>query len=335
MKDTKDWRLLARYLADECLPAERERVAAWIRSDPAHEELIRSLKTLWDSPEAPLSLTPPDELWRKTAARAGVGAREQNKRGFRFWRLLPYAAVLLAAVVIPLTVWQFTRSPSPDSSIPELTKIMVEHGEQMDLTLSDGTRVTLDAGSSFEYPQKFTVRSREVHLEGEALFDVPADPDRPFLIHAHEALVQVVGTRFNVRAWDENEKVEVAVSEGRVTLRSEKDSPHNAVLVAEGQMSFLSEGEPPADPRSVDMKKYLGWLNKEADFQDVPFGQILFQLERWYDLRFVLRDSSITEERLTVFIENRPLGEILTLLAALTEQEFELRGNMVIFRPHD
>lgn len=335
MKNTPDWPLLARYLAGECSPAEETQVAAWVRSDPEHADLVRSLEILWDSPEARLQVTATERLWQKTASRAGIGVRREKRRGFRFWRLLPYAAALLAAVVIPLTVRHLTRSPSLDFASSELTRIMVERGEQKHLTLSDGTRVTLDAGSSFAHPQDFQGEYREVYLEGEGLFQVPADPGRPFLIHAHDALVQVVGTRFNVRAWEGNEKVEVAVSEGRVTLRSDKDDPQSAVLVDAGQMSYLSEGKPPAEPRSIDVDKYLGWLNKEAHFQDVPLREILSQLERWYDLRFVLRDNSIAGEHLTVSIEKRPVGEILTLLAALTGQEYEMRGNMVILRPRD
>jgi transmembrane sensor len=335
MQKNTDWQLLSRYLAGECSPQDEERIGVWIRSDPEHEKLVQTLKSIWKSPAPTLPESDLSQLWRDTAAKAGILPQRKRRKISPFLRLLPYAAFLLAAILIPLTIWKISPFSSNQTPVPELTQIVVNPGEQKDLTLPDGAEVKLDAGSSFEYPQEFPADIREVYLSGEGLFNVPSDPGRPFLIHANGALIQVVGTRFNVRAWQKNKTVEVAVSDGKVSLRPESDGQNNAVVVEAGQISIIAEGRPPSEPRSVDIEKYLGWLNKEADFVDVPLNEILFQLERWYNLRFVLRDKSIADEHLTVFIENRTVNEILTLIAALTGQEFERRGNLVILRPAD
>jgi len=249
-------------------------------------------------------------------------------------KLVSLAALLLfLAVVVPYLIWRFTDNAPPVDIVLELNTVHVAKGQQEILDLADGTRVVLDSGSSLQSPEEFLGEAREVYLSGEGYFEVAAADRRPFLIHANGARVRVLGTRFNVRAWQNSKKVEVVVSQGRVSLSSDQESAADTVVITEGQGSTLWEGQAPTLPETVDVEKFLGWLDREADFQDAPLFEILFLLERWYDIQFVLGDGAIAAERLTVHIDNRPLDEILELIAALTDQEVERKGNLVLLSP--
>ena len=334
MNDKTDWKLLARYLAGECSPSEKQLVESWIQENPEHQQLGSELQAVWESPE--IEQRPPDieELWRRTAFQAGISGETAPSRpslwaGLRMRRKLAYAAALLALAAVPVLVWFFSRGPA---AVPGLSSVVVSRGEQRTLSLSDGSQVVLDAGSEFRFPERFQGETRDVFLSGEGLFEVSENGAGPFVVHANNSVVKVLGTRFNVRAWEGSQRVEVTVSRGRVWFGAEgRDAA--AVIVSQGEQSVLREGQPPTPASPVDVEKKLSWLSRRADFQDVPLREILFQLERWYDLEFILSDHSVAGERLTVFIENRPIDEILELLATLTEQDFDRRGNLVFLEP--
>jgi transmembrane sensor len=340
MNDTTDWELLARFLAGECSESENARIQAWQREAPNRQRLVQELSAIWQSPETEAAEGDVQRLWQETALKAGIEMRPPKPRAsffgsLRARRLVPAAALLgLLAVAVTALIWRFSAPDFAAASGPELNSVRVAIGQREDLTLSDGSRVILDAGSSLRYPDEFEGGAREIYLEGEGLFEVTPDSKRPFLIHALGARIRVLGTRFNVRAWQESGKVEVVVSRGRISLSPDEAEPEDAVVVSQGQGGTLFPGRVPEPARAVDVEKHLGWLRREAHFTDTPVSEILAQLERWYDIQFVLSDRSIAVERLTVHIDSRPLPEILELIATLTDQRIKREDNLVIFSPN-
>jgi ferric-dicitrate binding protein FerR (iron transport regulator) len=351
MSETTDWKLIARYLSKQCSRDEKEKVEYWVNSDPENKRLMKLMKVVWDTPEILPQESDVKSLWKETARRAGIIPKSVGQEAeitplpdstvtkipffipFHKYRLLRYATVLLLIILIPYFIWKATRIFSPEKQAFELAEISVGQKKQSDIALSDGTRITLDAGSFFQYPPEFKGKTREVFLTGEGYFNVTPDEKKPFIVHANNAVIKVVGTRFNVRAWQHNRRVRVTVAEGKVSLRSEKVADEEAVVILEGQLSTLPEKGHPSKPGNVDVKKHLGWINREVFFDDTPFHEILYQLERWYDLRFILEDDSITSDRLTVHIQNKPIEDILELITTLTKQKYERLDSTVILKP--
>jgi ferric-dicitrate binding protein FerR (iron transport regulator) len=310
------------------------------------------MKAVWGTPEIQPQESDVKSLWEETARKAGINIKsvdqEEEKASipdytapkipffipFHKYRLLRYASILLLIILIPFIIWKTTRTSLPEHQAFELKEVSVEQKKQMDIALSDGTKITLDAGSIFQYPEEFKGKTREVILTGEGYFNVALNKEKPFIVHANNAVIKVLGTRFNVRAWPHNRRVRVAVAEGQVSLRSEKAADEEAVVLLEGQMSTLPEKGRPSEPAEVDVKKYLGWINREVFFEDTPFHEILYQLERWYDLRFVLEDDSIASDRLTVHIQNKPVEDMLELITTLTDLKYERTGRTVVLKPN-
>jgi ferric-dicitrate binding protein FerR (iron transport regulator) len=217
-----------------------------------------------------------------------------------------------------------------------LKQVIVEKTKQQELILEDGTKVTLDAGSHFKYPEKISVNKREVYLEGEGYFEVAPNPDKPFIIHANDALIKVLGTKFNVRAWRENKRVIVAVAEGKVSLKPEIQTHDNAnVIIAQDQISILEENKNPSTPQYVDINQHLSWQKKEMYFKSVALCEVLDQLERWYDLIFHLTDTEFASQRVTLFIENKPVEEILEVIALVNNFKYEQNGKEIIFSSNE
>ena len=334
MNEASDWTLLARYLSGECSEEEKARVEALIASDPEKQRLIVSMRTVWDTPDLRSGTSDVSRLWDEIAEKTGIAARsevppERSHRGIaarliewfhpKLQPIRPYAAaaVLLIAVSMAYFWAQETAIFPWGRPAPELLTLGVESGARGELTLSDGTRIRLDAGSVLQYPEVFDEDERRVLLSGEGYFEVAPQAEKPFVVHADHAVVKVLGTKFNVRAWQPEQRVIVAVAEGKVALGSEGRGPE-AVEIVKGQKSTLTKNGPPSEAHPVDIEKHLGWMHQEAFFDSVPLHEILYQLERWYNVRFVLEDTSIATEQLTLHIQAESLDDVLELISALT-----------------
>jgi ferric-dicitrate binding protein FerR (iron transport regulator) len=353
MNEITDWSLLARYLSGECSPEEREKVEAWIASDPENQRLAEFMKVAWNTPEPQPQTSDVERLWSEVAEKAGIAVKagdqktpetpEPASRTIKWdfdlqptaFRILRYAAVVLVATSLVYFFSKGIISFPWGQQISELKTITVERGDRQRITLSDGTNIALDAGSILSYPEEFKGDTREVFLNGEGYFEVASNVEKPFIVHANHAVVQVLGTKFNVRAWQPNKRVTVAVAEGKVSLRSEEGADREAVVINRDQSSTLPEDGLPSLPHPVDIKKHLGWIHNEVSFENAPLYEILYQLERWFDVQFVLADSSVAEERLTLHIQNKPLEDILELINALTDLDDKHTGKLVRLKPRD
>ena len=215
--------------------------------------------------------------------------------------------------------------------LAEMQEIFVEYGKTASLTLEDGTKITLDAGSTLSYPKHFAEETREIYLKGEAFFEVAPNPQKPFIINANEAVVRVVGTRFNVKAWPSSQAVQVAVAEGKVSLRSAHQPEIEAVLINRGQLSALSDNQTITQPVAVDINKHLAWLKRELVLDNTVLSEVLTQLERWYRLQFELPDPIYKSVRISGVIKKKPINDIIETIAMMINLEAKREGNQVVF----
>jgi len=344
MRKSINWALLARYLSNECNEKEKRWIQNWIRSKPANERLLKSMEVVWKTPEQQVQKSPIKNLWSKVAYSAGLDASfdEQEKpivlesvpnradRSFMFhsrtYRILCYAALLVLAVSISYFVTNGFKMIPWHS---RMNSVIVDKGTKTTFVLDDGTSVTLDAGSIFNYPKKFDNDVREVHLIGEGFFEVANNPQKPFIVNAGLAVIQVLGTKFDVEAWEHDQTVHVAVVEGKVTLRSNERSSERTVIITDGMSSTLRKNGLPSEPESIDIEKQIGWIQNRIIIDDAPLNKILYHLERWYDIQFVLADSTVGEEHVTVNIQKKSVEDILELISALTGLDYKRQDNII------
>jgi transmembrane sensor len=345
MRDIIDFKLVSRYLSCECSSEERKKVEEWIAAAPNHGQMMKLFNATWGAQDVKPSPSDVGQMWNAVAAETSISVLSENlddkheqKRISKIYtwpvktfpaaRVFRYAAIVIFASGI--SYFGLRRAGLiPGMNSQKLVTHIVENCKRLKVTLSDGTRVTLDAGSRFEYPKKFSEDSREVYLNGEGFFEVAPDARKAFVVHAQEAVVRVLGTKFNVRAWNRTEKVVVAVKEGKVAFGLDiVDSVENVILNRD-QMSQIEKGASPTEPEIVDVDKYLGWMKNEIVFEDTELKEVLSQLERWYDLRFVISDSMVMNERLTIHIKGKSVDDILKLLSVLTDLSYEREDQKV------
>jgi len=320
----------------------------WIAANPENKQFMNLMENIKQSQEEQVQSSDVGQLWNKVAEKAGISSEIEESTGSiiktikwshlfqpKVFQILRYAAVLVILITLPYVIYQSFSDSGWFESSPELLTLTVPKGDRQEVILSDGSRIMLDAGSHFSHPKEFTGNSRDVYLNGEGYFEVQSNPEKPFVVHAGDAVIKVLGTKFNVRAWQAYKRVRVAVAEGKVSLNSEQGTAQDAVILTEGLAGTLLENGLPSQPQEVDMDQYLGWMHNEVIFDNAPLEEILFQLERWYDLKFVLSDSSLAREHLTVHIQSTPVKDIVELIATLTDLNYKFAGNTVRFSSKD
>ena len=182
----------------------------------------------------------------------------------------------------------------------EKQTLNIPRGQDFKITLSDGTEIWLNAESTLTYPSKFNGTERVVELVGEGYFKVAKDKEHPFIVHANTLSTRVSGTEFNMRAYHDNTP-HVTLVEGKVHVKT----------MEQDQEIELSPGEDASMDsngwlivQNVDTYSYVQWKNGYFYFDDAPLEDVIHELERWYNVRFEVKDSSILPLRIH-YVANR------------------------------
>jgi transmembrane sensor len=157
--------------------------------------------------------------------------------------------------------------------------VRTPRGGQYQLTLSDGTQVWLNAGSSITYPIRFTATQRMVAVSGEVYFEVAENKEKPFIVNINDNnRVEVLGTHFNINAYEDEASVKTTLLEGKVKVIRGDD----AVVLRHGQQSSGTRVN-----NAVDIDQIMAWKNGVFSFEGKTLQEVLRELARWYNLTVV------------------------------------------------
>ena len=156
----------------------------------------------------------------------------------------------------------------------------------IDMQLADGTHVWLNAGSSITYPVAFLGNERRVELMGEGYFEVAKDLSKRFIVNANGTVTQVLGTHFNVNAYDKEPEVKVTLLEGSIRLSTV--NTHRSTLVKPGQQATFSFVAPSAFQLSTpDLDQVMAWKTGVFNLNNIPLKELMQQISNWYDVDVV------------------------------------------------
>ncbi len=207
-----------------------------------------------------------------------------------------------------------------------MNKLIVPYGKRSKIILSDGTKVWLNSGSVLEFPSEFEGKTRTVYLSGEMYIEVAEDARHPFIVHAPEFNVQVLGTKFNVSAY-EGSGSSVVLVEGSVELRS---AAKKELVLTPNQQALLSDLGT-FDKKEVDANLYTSWKDGYLTFNDTPIMEALKQIERYYNLSFNFGDNvSFSGSECTgKIILSENLDNVLTALSLISSTNYKRDNNSI------
>ena len=207
--------------------------------------------------------------------------------------------------------------------------LKVPFGKRFELSLSDGTKAYLNAGSSLKYPVKFLRgQDRNVYITGEAFLEVAKDSLRPFIVNTEKMNVRVLGTKFNVSSYPEDDNSEVVLVEGAVSLyKANVDyDPSREVLLRPGYKGSFSKKSNEISKDSVITSLYTSWMKGELIFRNMSFSNIIKKLERHYNVAIVNNNTALGAKKFNANFGEASLEKVLQELKANYGVEYTING---------
>jgi transmembrane sensor len=193
---------------------------------------------------------------------------------------------------------------------PPVWKDVLTKSEAKEILLPDGSKIWLNHNSTLSYPEKFA-RHRQINLSGEAFFEVAKDAAHPFTITAHGTTTQVLGTSFNVRAYNADREIEVSVATGKVWFSAQQDSEKLVLLPGDrGRYDIAEHGV----EKLKTEDNYLAWKTGELVFNHSMAPQVLNDLQRYYSIQLNIKDTSVTSLSFSGRLNRQPLNSALEIL---------------------
>lgn len=209
--------------------------------------------------------------------------------------------------------------------------LKVPYGKTFKVTLSDGTMVHLNAGSTLKYPQQFGINTnRKVYLTGEAFFDVTKDKLHPFIVESNQVSVEVLGTKFNLSAYPDEKQIQTVLVEGSVRL-SENANPKNNTILSPNHAATWTNSSKKFATETVDVDLFTAWVQGELIFKDASFGSICKRMERAFDVTIVNSNSNLVAQKFsgTIKIKESKVEDILDLLKLDTPFKYSKKDGII------
>lgn len=274
--------LLYRYVACQTSPEEEQEILEWLNSDPANERLLEQVHRQHDL--ATLSAPLINELYDRD--------RQQGIRTFmRRWA--PTVISTAAALLLAFVGYYYRLARNLELQGAQRMSMTVPMGQQMQITLPDGTKAWLNAGTTLEYPALFSADERRVHIDGEARFDVVHNAKYPFVVETYACDVRVLGTEFNVIADQKRGIFSTALFEGRVEVRNR--STEQTVTLRPDETVRL-DGVQLAVGKIENSEDYL-WMEGYINFSGHTFWEVIDKYRQVYGVTIRLEDVTIPDTK--------------------------------------
>lgn len=214
-----------------------------------------------------------------------------------------------------------------------MNEVVVPYGKKSQLTLSDGTRVWLNAGSRMAFPSEFKGKQRNVFIEGEAYFEVKSSTEKPFFVHLKDVAIKVLGTRFNISAYPSDNTIETVLLEGKISLTDNASgtfSRRETVLVPNQKASFEKAARNfTVDPVS-DAGAYIAWTSGWFSFSQEMLSDVLRKLERYYNVQFYCESEILSTGLISGKLDLKDsLEQVMMVLSDVAGIEYRIQENKI------
>ena len=200
--------------------------------------------------------------------------------------------------------------------------LIVPRGGEFSLELADGTRVWLNAESRLRYPVVFMGEERKVEMEGEVYFEVAKNREKPFIVTVNGVDIRVLGTSFNVSAYQE--EVVTTLVEGKVQLKRGDEQ----VVLSPNQQAIWSDDK--FKVKQVDARNYVLWKEEIFYFEDVDLERILDDMARWYNVNIFYMNPTLKKMKFSVEIKRyEDINEILRRIEQTKRVKFEIKDRTI------
>lgn len=208
----------------------------------------------------------------------------------------------------------------------EENQLIVPRGGEYRITLSDGTRVWLNAASVLTFPPVFAGNERKVRLVGEAFFEVTPDTARPFIVATARMDIKVLGTSFNVSVYEDEETVHTTLVKGSVEVQPVQQE---AIMLKPGEQACLAGNR--MTVKAVNTRQFTSWIDGKFMFCNTALEEISKQISRWYDVDIFFSSEQVKTICFTcAILRFEPLEELIRMIENTSNVRFSVKGKTIV-----
>ena len=315
--------LISTYLAGEASEAEEQQLLSWLKASEENRRHYARLKKAFELTGGYLSVPSAgaadidiDREWDRFKESIGELNKTRRLSPASLW--LRVAATVILLVVTGGVLYYFT---APNTTVYQTAS------NRETVTLPDGSRVALNYHTLLSYDPDFGKHDRTVRLQGEAFFEVEADRSKPFIILTEQAKVEVVGTSFNVNAYDSLGEIEVVVQTGVVSFGSNAGD-RKVRLVAGQKGTYSKSGERLATSPNDDVN-FSSWTTGHIVFVETDLRSVIATLEKTYHAEITVSTDISSSCIVTVTFDHQTLASVLKVLESTLNLKYTIKGNKV------
>jgi len=355
--------LISGYLKGELTADETRELIRWLKLNSANKRYFDEYCEIWITAKA--SLKNPgynfhEGFWKfKQKIKADEDLHISFNKTNLFKIITRYAAIFIVAFSLSGLLFYYIGKNRVTNSKQSFSELIVPLGSRAQFTLSDGTTVTLNAGSRLKYDNRFGIRDRVVQLEGEGYFKVAKDGERPFTVKTSHLNIRALGTTFNIKAYSDDKTIETTLVEGSVKIEeiTDKSGAEVIVLKPNQKLTFFKEDSTMVDetaspkgktenntqplqvqkaiaiPRlvteNVNVEPVISWKENRWIFEKQSLSQIAVELERKFDVQIHFESERLKTFRFTGIIIAEPIEQVLEVMSITAPINFKLKGKVV------
>jgi transmembrane sensor len=357
--------LICGYLKGDLTPEETRELIEWIKIDNVNKQTFDECCELWITTMA-ASKNPgynaQEGFWKfrqriSTADNPPVTVKKDKSILLR--TALRYAAVFILAFALGGVLFFYTGKKSTTQAVQSINELIVPLGSKAEFSLSDGTVVTLNAGSTIKVDPSYGAFERIIELEGEGYFKVAKDEKRPFVVKTPYLNVTALGTEFNIKAYTVDKTIETTLISGSVKIEPNSDSGSGEITILQPnqKLTFYKEDSrfednsnlPAGKPKSeikpvkvqntasaiklvkenVNIEPVVSWKENRWIFDNQSLTQIAVDLERRFDVQILFKSEGLRSYRFTGTILAEPIEQVLEVISITAPISFKLTGRVV------
>lgn len=340
MEEIRLSELLAKKKSGEATPEEQKELNQYIHSIPDEEDILNQIDSLWNLPidyKNSITKEQTDIKWKSSKNKIFDNVVEDNSLPIDSTKKVHFGnfpKIAIAASIIGLLVYVGFSLKTSNSQDQKQNVVTTKNGSKSKIDLPDGTQVWLNAGSKIIYDESYGNKVRELQLIGEAYFDVVHNAEKPFIIHTKQMNIKVLGTAFNVRAYQNDKTTEAALIRGSIEVSFPNRPNENLILKPNEKITILNNENvgPKNTANNNDDKSNVitlsklnyeikdsavietAWVKNKLIFKGQAFEQIAKDLERWFNVTIKIEDEYILTKKFTGTFNNETVEEALLAL---------------------
>ncbi len=322
--------IINKYLTGQCTEEELVEVNTWMKESEENARQLFRMEEIYhlgkfnQYADGQRMARAEKQLYRKLDEEKG----KQNKI-LRMHRWMRYAAAIAVILVIGGGAGYWFYQSGTDQ---QMMVAVANEGIVKEVVLPDGTKVWLNNSAILKYPREFSEKERNVHLEGEAYFEVTKNRHKPFTIQSDAMRVRVLGTRFNFKCDKRCRIAEATLIEGEIEVKGNKEE--GQIILAPGQRAELNKNNGRLTVKQVDAKMDAVWHDNLIPFQKADIFTITKALERFYDVKIILSPDIQSNKTYSGVLKRK--SDIESVLKSLQNSipiDYKIVGSNIFISP--